>query len=127
MKLARTLITKTRALPRVTLKRAFCSKPAAPAPSVAPSGAATDKKEKEFQEQTLHLADGNKINVKFDDTSVSYELPEKIGGTTHRKSRSNCRHLWTVHGDVHLQQVQHKTVEVFHKECLPSRSRTYQM
>lgn len=37
-----------------------------------------------LNEQVLHLESGQ-INVKFNDSSVSYELPEKISGATYGK------------------------------------------
>ncbi len=56
------------------LARPFCSKvPAAAGPTGRAPG--------ELREQPVTL-DGHKLTVKFDENTVCYELPERIGGTT---------------------------------------------
>lgn len=62
-------------------RRLFCS---AGAPSIVPSSEATIKKSPEaFHEQRLTMKDGRKVDLKFNDHSVCYELPERVGGATY--------------------------------------------
>jgi hypothetical protein len=56
------------------LARPFCAKLPA-----APQG--PDRGSQEFQEQRVSL-DGNKLTVKFNENTVCYELPDRVGGTT---------------------------------------------
>lgn len=51
---------------------------------LVPSGNATIKKGPEvFREQELKMQDGRKIDLKFNDHTVCYELPERVGGATY--------------------------------------------
>lgn len=69
------LVRKGRALVPRTL-RFFCQS------NVPEVGQITKDKPQTLNEQVLHLESGQ-INVKFNDSSVSYELPEKISGATY--------------------------------------------
>lgn len=54
--------------------RSFCSK--IPAATANP-----DQASQPFKEQPISL-EGNKMTVKFNENTVCYELPDRIGGTT---------------------------------------------
>lgn len=55
-----------------------------PETGVAVTGDATIKKTHEgLREESLSMKDGRKVDVKFNDTTVCYEIPERVGGATY--------------------------------------------
>lgn len=62
-------------------RRFFCIKPTQEVMTVA--GSQSDKTGQSLNETSLMMKDGKKIEVKFNDHTVCYELPERIGGTTY--------------------------------------------
>lgn len=76
----KTLFAKPVSSLRVS-KRFFCS---SKLEGLVPSGEAAVKKGPEvFREQELKMKDGRKVDLKFNDHTVCYELPERIGGATY--------------------------------------------
>lgn len=63
------------------VRRGFCSSPGTGV--VATESSLDTKKQEGFREEHLSMKDGRKIDVKFNDNTVCYEIPERVGGATY--------------------------------------------
>ena len=63
----------------------FCQQPQEPQITLSEEEL---QKKQEFNEEVLEIDSENKINVKFNDDIISYEVPDELKGTTFGKQNS---------------------------------------